>query len=431
MNNQLAGFFALRNNKVLVNGVFLIGNTILSSLFGFFFWVIGTRLLDKEAVGLGAAYISALTLLTSTGEMGLGTALIRFAPTSGENQNGLINSTLTGIAGCTALAVLVFLAGVPVWSPELSELAHPGLGCAVFTFSTLVFALGQAIDRVYVAFQAAPYLFIRNASANLVRILLMLAIGAGFGANGFLLAIGGGALASIVISLSILLPRTLPAFRLCLGFQWKLLRDKIRYSLGNHVSLFLWNAPPLVYPLVVVNLMGAEANAHFYIGWMIANILYVLPTSFSTSVFANASSQSQSDDDPIWKTMALSLLGALPGMALLMGWPGLFLSLFGRGYAIGGEGLLFWLALSVIPYTVNSFIIIYYRIHQDTKSVILVTGFISLLALVLVILMGKRAGLPGVGIGWGVGQSGGALFALVYYLVGRKKNRLTVPYLAS
>src|ERR1700759_5065582 len=72
---------ALRQNQDLLrNAGSLAASTGLTSLFGFVYWVVAAREFTKPEVGSGAAAVSAMLLLGTIGEFGLGTMLIGELP---------------------------------------------------------------------------------------------------------------------------------------------------------------------------------------------------------------------------------------------------------------------------------------------------------------------------------------------------------------
>ena len=399
--------------SLLVNSAVLIVNTLSGSFFGFLFWVVVARRYSPGQVGSGSAYVAAMTLLASLGEMGLGTTLIRFAPSMGDRRMEFINASLTTVAYSTIILTLVFVAGIPLWSPETTHLTDSSVRLGLFIGATLAFSLAQFLDRLYVAFQVTHFALVRSLLANVLRIGLAMALRPGLGVVALLLAVGIGALTTLGLSALAFAPRALPGYRPRPCFAWSLIAGRLRYSLGNHLSLLLWNAPPLIYPLVIVNLLGAEANAYFYVAWMIANALFIVPTAVSTSAFAQAANHADVNGRAFWHTMRLTLVGLLPialGMVLVSR-P--LLEVFGHEYVAAGRSLLTLLVISVFPYTLNTFVIVDYRIRQNIRGVIWVSGCIALLSLVLVVVCGTVYALPGVGLGWLSGQTLGAVFALL------------------
>jgi O-antigen/teichoic acid export membrane protein len=210
----------------------------------------------------------------------------------------------------------------------------------------------------------------------------------------------------------VLAPRALPGYRVRPAFAWSLLRDRAGYTLGNHFSLLLWNAPPLIYPLLIVGLLGPDANAHFYTSWMIANLLFVVPTAIATSAIARAANRDDGGDQAFWKTMRRTLVGLLPVAVGLLLAAQIVLRVFGTEYAAAGNGVFVYLVASIFPYAVNTFVIAHHRIHQHTARVVWVSGVVTVLCLGLSIGGGALYGLTGVGAGWLIGQSLGVTIAL-------------------
>lgn len=427
--NQSISRLRLGKGSLLTNSMFLIANTLAGSGFGFLFWFLAARLYPPAQLGVGAAYISAVTFLASFGEMGLGTAIIRFAPRLGADQADFINSALSAAALCTLIGAVVFVAGAPLWSPDLDQLRRSGAHLMLFLGTTVGFGLAQMLDRLFVAFQATHLLFARNTLANAIRLVLIVTAGRRLGAEGLLLAVGAAALITLAVATLALAPRALPGYRPRAVLVWRLLQGKATYTLGNHFALFLWNAPPLLYPLLIVALLGPEANARFYISWMVANLLFIVPTAISTSAFAQASSHERTDDQRFWRTMRRTLAGLVPLTLALVAPAQLVLRAFGKEYAAAGSGMFLYLVISVLPYAANTFIIVHHRIHQRTQRVIWVSAAITLSCLGLSASLGAGYGLTGVGLGWMAGQALGVLIGR--WSLGSRSSGITVQLSAE
>jgi len=61
----------------------------------------------------------------------------------------------------------------------------------------------------------------------------------------------------------------------------KVLGEIMHFSFANYIAALLWFATTFILPLMVVNLIGAEANAYFYIAWAMATVLFAVPLSTS------------------------------------------------------------------------------------------------------------------------------------------------------
>jgi len=72
----------LANDSLYRNSIYLMLNTGVMAVFGFFFWIINTRLYCTEQVGIGTTLISVMKLISSFSLLGLGNSLIKHPPTS-------------------------------------------------------------------------------------------------------------------------------------------------------------------------------------------------------------------------------------------------------------------------------------------------------------------------------------------------------------
>jgi O-antigen/teichoic acid export membrane protein len=411
---RLIAALKAQDRTILVNSSFLMGTTVMGSLLGFVFWAAASRLYTPAEFGLGTAYISALLFLSNVGDMGLGTALIRFLPSLGTRRNLFINSSIITIAAVTLILTVVFTIGVSLWSPILTGFVHSGAGLALFVGAALSLTLAQFMDTLYIALQVTQWLFVRNLCMHIVRLILLVTICRSFGAVGMFLAVGTGVAVSFGLSVGKLAPRALPGYGLRLDFSGALVKEKIRYALGNYVALLLWNIPPVLYPLVVANILGAVATAHFYTSWMVVNLLFMVPNAVSTAAFARAASATESQAKTYWRTMWVTVLGMAPASLGLIAVSQPILRLFGERYATEPR-LLALLALSIIPYTINSFVITAFRLRRNVNSVIVVSGIIATLALSLVAMLAMVQGTDGIGVGWIIAQVLGVLVCYVSY----------------
>lgn len=390
-----------------------MANTFVGSAFGFVFWLFAAHSYNSSQVGLGAAYLSSLVFLTTLADLGFSTAVIRFAPAMKEDQRAFINSVVWSVIASTLVVCAVFALGTPLWSPEMREISRLGLASLIFIGTGVLVEAAQLLDRVFVAFEASSFMFIRNLVANVLRVGLLVSVCRLFGVSGLVLSLGGASAATFLLSAFVLVPRAVPGFRIRPAFALRVLRGKITYTLGNHLASLLWSAPSIIYPLVIVDLLGASANAHFYVSWMVANLLFIVPTSISVSTLARSANAGHLDHGSFRRTIWFTIAGLLGPAACLMALGPFVLRAFGHEYGVNADLLLFaLLVLSVFPYTVNTFVITYHRIKPNTARLVVVAGLITLLCLTLSVALGAVYGLPGVGIGWLSGQLLGVIVAL-------------------
>ena len=177
------------------------------------------------------------------------------------------------------------------------------------------------------------------------------------------------------------------------------------YSGGNYIARIFLQSSSLVLPLMVINILGAEMSAYFYIAWSVTAILKVIPTSIFNSLFAEGSNEEETLLANTKKSLKLLLLLLLPAILILLVIADKVLLLFGQAYFQNGALLLRIIAVSIIPYSINYLYITIARVKMDISSAIKVSVAITCLSLGLCYFLMLNMGLPGVGLGWLAGQS--------------------------
>lgn len=398
---------AAPRSPVLWNTVFLTLSTLVGSALGLVFWVVVARNYTLPEVGLGAAYLSAAVLVAAIADLGFGVTVIRFLPALGHQRATFLNAALTVVTFTSVAGSLIFAAGIPVWSPELREVAS-GLPLIVFVATIALLTLNQLLDRVFVAFEAAHLMFVRTTSAHLIRIAIVAALAGTLGSLGILVPVLVAATVTFAASAFLLAPHAMSGSRPYPTLSWRILRSKLRYTISNHASVMLWNAPTLLYPLIVVGLLGAEANARFYVSWMIANLLLVLPSAGATAAFTRASNiGGQPDQHVFWQSaIRVLIVLILPAGAVIVFAPTV-LGLFGSRYTENVVGVFALLVLSAFPYTLNTAAITFRRMSTNAEGVLWLPAAITFMCLALSVALADTLGLVGVAGGWLAGQLAG------------------------
>jgi len=400
--------------RIIFNSGILVINTLGGSLFGYIFWIIASRFYSTSEVGFAAALISAIAILANLGDMGLGISYIRFAPTMQEKGDIFLNSIILAVISGTLFFTLIFSVFIPIFMPEIKSDNNLSWMLLIFIGVALSFSTAQLLDKFFIAFESNQYSFSRILIANLIRIGVLITLSPSNGAINLIIAVGFGAFITALAVIRFYIPKFIPGYRFSISIDLSLIWDKARYSLSNYFSQFLWSAVPLLYPIIILIILGTEANAHFYINWMIANVLFIIPYAISTSVFANASNPGGVSDQLYRRILFLTLVGLIP-LVILFGLLSNYLQgIFGNVY-INESQLLNLLLLSVFPYSFNTFVLVKFRILQYNRGVVLLSLVIASLSLIFTSIFSVRFGLDGAGIGWLIGQSIGVIISILVY----------------
>lgn len=403
------------------NAYYLMIGSGAGAIFGFVFWIIAARLYEPADVGSAAAAISATALLATVSMLGLGFGMIRFLPTRGVKASSTINSCLS-IAGLTSLVVAsIFLVGLEIWSPALLFIRQHPIFVASFILFTIAWTLFSLLDTVFIASRNTKPVFIKIAINGLLKVAILIPLAAFFNVFSIFGSVMIAALITILVTLFWLLPSVQDGYKPLPIIKKKLVGDLINYSLSNYVANLLLFAPGMIFPLIVVNILGAETNAYFFIAWTVANLLLLIPIAVSASLFAEGSYDESMLLLNARRALKLVLLFLLPIILLIFGIGDKLLLLFGEVYSESGTRLLWILALAVIPYSVNLLYLVIKRVTMDMRRVILVSAGIFCLAIGLGYFLTGAMGLLGIGVGW-LGANSAVAIVIILLFFGRRRS---------
>jgi O-antigen/teichoic acid export membrane protein len=179
---------------------------------------------------------------------------------------------------------------------------------------------------------------------------------------------------------------------------------------------------------MVVNLLGAELNAYFYIAWAIGGVLSVIPIAASTSLFAEGSYEQERLGINIWRSLKMILLLLAPAVMLILAFADKLLLLFGTAYAENATTLVRILAIGSLPLAVNIVYLAIKRVEKRLKVIVSLTAFVAVVTLGLTYLLLPHMGINGAGIAWLISQLVIALVIITNWLKRRQAAmRLSVP----
>ena len=364
--------------------------------FGFIFWNICTRLFNPEIVGLGNALISLVTLLITISTLGFGMSIIRFLPLS-QRKDRMLNSLFTLSAPfCFSMSLLCLLS-IKTLSPRLSFVRENILYSAIFIITPVFAVLSLLSESVFLSEKRTKYTLVKNAAFSILKILFLFVF-VPFGAFGILLSVGISHLIAFILSFFMILS-IIPHYHFNIQFS-KDISDMATYSFMNYVAQIIASMPGLLFPLIIINFISAEQNAYFFIPWMIASTLYVIPSSIASSFFAESSENITEMEKKFVKAMKflmIILIFVIP-VLLLFGYE--ILRIFGESYAHNGYSLLFILTISILPVGINGISIIKLNIRKEVRKIVLFQALLSTVIFCIGIPLLFSMGIIGIAIGY-------------------------------
>jgi O-antigen/teichoic acid export membrane protein len=410
---RLPGFRELRarlgeaassNRRLLTNAGSMVGTTLVTSVLGVAFWLVAAHQFSQKAVGIAGAAVGAMTLLGFMATLGMGTLLMGELPRRDDGHRSLLNAALvvTGLTG--SVLGLGFALIAPLVSSNLGALSASWPSTAFFAAGVGLTALALVLDQTLIGLLRGGLQLGRNVVFALVKLLALIAIAvlvAHAGAPWIYSAWAGGIAFSLVVLVRFYARRDGDPLRP----NFALLRE-MRASAASHavVNLALETAD-LAMPILVVMILSANANASFYMAWMITNFLVMVPLSLSMVLYAIGSGNAPRLRERLRFTLGISLAFGLIANLVLLPAASPILGVFGQNYSDQATTPLHILALGVFPLAIKTHYVAVHRVQRRLRAALPVVWGGTLLELAGGALGASLGGLPGVALGWLAGLS--------------------------
>jgi len=379
------------------NSIHLVTNSFVTSGLGFIFWVIAARFYGSYELGLASAIVSSMNLLTVLSLLGFNISLIKFLPNSSGKEN-LINSCFTLDLCAASIISIIFLLGINTFSPELSFLKENLIFSIFFIIFTATGVIGLLLNSIFIANRLSKIVLLKDSIFGILKIPLTI-FAIFLGAFGIFFAWGIALMISSIIGMGLLF-KIIPQYKPRVLIEKELIRDMFHFSFWNYIAHIFSLAPASILPIMIANVLSADAAAYFYISWMIANLLFSIPAQSTQSLLAECSNFDQKIKENAEKTLKFILLLIILPIVIILFMGDKLLLLFGREYSIESFKLLQLLAISAIPYAINSLFISIKRVKKETTSVVLIYFIMAFIALMGSYMLVPFMGIIGVGIAW-------------------------------
>jgi len=386
----------LKNSSLHKNALYLIASTFLGAGTGFFFWIVAARLYPVEDFGLASAIISVIGLISSFSILGLNMGLVRYLPEV-DNRSSLINTCITTVTIVSLILSTTVLICINVLAPVLTIVRRvPAISFLFILFgvlssNNLLLGLG-----VFVGFRETKYSFIQTIF--LFTRILILPILVTLGATGIFISFGSTSIIAYLVSVYILY--RIYSHKIEPHINLKILKKILPYSFGNYLASLFAALPTYTLPILIINTLGAKANAYFYAAWMISYFLLTISENISTSLFAEGSNDPSNVYATAKKAFKFSL-GIVTLLSIILFLFGKYILLiFGNKFEQESLYLLRILIFANIFYVVNAIYIAIKRVEKRVDVVIYTHGFLSVFTLILGYILIHRIGLIGICLSW-------------------------------
>jgi len=293
----------LRESTTIRNAGSLYATTILTSTFGFFYWLIAARTMPADSVGTANALQSAAQLCAALLLFGLGTLTVSELGIR-PNQAKQIILTNAIVAGAAAGIGSAVFAAVLITAPNglHDQLRSPPIAILLVMLTAVTGAL-LVLDDGCIGLLRGNIQLRRNAVFAVVKLALLpvatsvLSVAAGLPVLASWLT---GATVSLIVAL-LLLRRAVPLGEWSTDFGW--LARNWRLAAGHHWLNVSIVGPDYVMPVLVAAIVGPAANAKFAMALLVIGFVNIIPYHLSTALFALR----YGDEDSLREECRLSL----------------------------------------------------------------------------------------------------------------------------
>jgi O-antigen/teichoic acid export membrane protein len=367
-----------------------------TAVLGVVFWAVAAHLSTASALGRTAAEIAAMLLLATLAQLSYGSIFERFLPVAGEFT---FNFVKRAYLLCTAFG-LVLAAGYLALGFGRSFLP-PSLGWKLlFVVAVVLWTIFALQDSVLIGLRASRWVAVENIAYSAVKMAFLPV--------------------SIAISATegIFVAWTAPLILTIIAISWYLFRHRIPEHASTSVStealpsarnlIVLASAQyaallssvflPSIVTLIVIQRLGAVANAHYYLPAMIANSLGMFSWGIVRSFLVEATNEPHALRLHANSAIRALLIVLVPSIVLGCIFAPYYLRIFGASYANQGTTLMRLLLISLLGTTVMVFYTAFAWIDKQVWWLTVRNVVSGIIYLVVIFALIGRFGINAIGI---------------------------------
>lgn len=399
----------IARDSLYQNSIYVIASTFVMAVFGFVFWIIVARIFPIESIGIATTLVSLTILISNFTHLGLNIGLIRYLPKS-TNRSDTITTSWILVTANTILITVLLIVGLKVISPKLLFLQSNILYIFSFILFMIGYSLNVLIEGIFIAYRAARNILIKDVVLSTIKLTLPVFM-ITLGAYGIFAAISIGTFVGVLLSIGILVYKY--DYHPAPVFNMNVLKKMAHFSGGNYVAGFLFQAPTLLLPLLILNVLHAKAAAYYYIDSMILNLLIIIPLATTNAFLAEGAYDATQLKSHFIKAAKIIFSLLIPSVAVIYFFGNIILHFFGKEFESEAFQFLQLISVSAIFIAVTHLGNAILRIRHQITALILMSLLGCALVLGLCFAFISN-GLVGVGWGWLLGQ---AILAGAYILL--------------
>lgn len=382
------------------NAYLMMLNTALTSVLGFGYWIVAGNVYTAAQVGLSSAMIQAMVLLSNIAQLNGAQILMRYAPAAGRTTRRLITLTLV-IPALASILVSALVLTVAHYVVSDTNVLHMGLPLAAwFVVSVMTWSLFNLQDAAFIGLRRVEWVPIGNGSFGIVKILLLFPFVGVFASYGIFISWTLPVLLSLFPLQWLLYKRFIPRHEAeATGEEEPIKRDAVvRFVAWDYFGWMFAQAAGTIVPLLVISVLGKEANAYFYMPQIIATAVDLFVVNLMTSLVVEASRDLNAIAHFSRLIVKRTVIIVLPAVIFVIVAAPLMFAVLPGGYGDEGTTVLRLLALATIPRVVIALSNSLSRLDQKTHQVTIVQAVHAFLIIGLALVLMPSMGINGAAL---------------------------------
>jgi O-antigen/teichoic acid export membrane protein len=182
--------------------------------------------------------------------------------------------------------------------------------------------------------------------------------------------------------------------------RWAVFRELRGTALAHHTLNLSLQSVQFAMPVIVTVILSPEVNASFYIAWLIASSLFIVPTSLTQALYAVSAADVSILAQKIRFTLRTSLLGVTVAGLTILVMAELVLNFFDPFYGATATTSLRILVVAALPIIVRVHYVAICQIRRQLRLAAKVFLAAAVLELSLAVAGALLGGLVGLSVGW-------------------------------
>ena len=352
--NPFTGFNSrARPGRLMQNAVALMISSGGSAVLGVVFWGVATHVASAKAVGRASAEIAAMVLIANLSQLSFGPIFERFLPVAGNQTRAFI---LRAYKLCISVA-FVFATVYVFTGIGHNFLPSSFAWRALFVAAVVMWTIFALQDSALIGLRASRWVPVENIISSLMKLALLPLFIAVSASGGIFFAWTAPVTVTTIAVTWYLFRKRIPEHEALNTSSERLpsTRELVMLTAAQYCTLLVGVVMGSIVTLIVINRLGAVANAHYYVPAQIASGPALLLWSITRSFLVEAANEPHALRHHTNVTIMALTAVLTPTVAIGVIFAPEFLRIFGATYAEHGTTLLRMLLLALPGTVVTEF----------------------------------------------------------------------------